>query len=145
MKFKKITFLSIIAIAGAVAFTACGHRGHFSKDRSERMIKKLDYVADRLDLAGEQQAKYQDLRARVLVDLKAAHQARLATMRQLKAEFEKPEPDMNALAAEVKTSMESGHERFQKAPDYVAEFYGFLNAEQKAEVKEFVLDKLEDL
>ncbi|MEQ9366595.1 MAG: Spy/CpxP family protein refolding chaperone [Leptospirales bacterium] len=145
MNFKKITILSIVAVTGLATFAACGHRHHFSKDRSERMIKKLDYVADRLDLAGEQQAKYQDLRARVLVDLKAGHQARLETMRQLKAEFEKPEPNMNALAADVKKRMETGHQRFQKAPDYVAEFYGFLNAEQKAEVKEFVLDKLEDL
>ncbi len=145
MKLKKIAILSIIGLVGAAAFTACGHRNHFSKDRSERMIKKLDYIADRLDIEGEQRVKYQDLRGRVLVDLKAMHEQRLETMRQLKAEFEKPEPDMNALAADVKARMETGHERFVKAPDYVAEFYGLLNPEQKARVKEFVLDKLEDL
>lgn len=145
MNFKKITILSMIAVVGIAAFTACGNRNHFTKDRSERMIKKLDYVADHLDLAGDQKVKYQDLRGRVLVDLKAGHQNRLEAMRQLKAEFQKTEPNVNDLAAEIKGHINDGHKRVEKAPEYVAEFYSFLNAKQKAEVKEFVLDKLEDL
>lgn len=145
MKFKHITIASIIAVTGLAAFTACGRHHGVGKDHSERMIKKLDHIADRLDLKGEQTAKYQALRARVLEDLKAGHQSRLEGMRKVKAEFQKSEPDMNALAVELRTRLNEGHKRFDKAPDYIVEFYGILDAEQKAQVKEFVLDCLEDI
>ena len=143
-KFKRITLFSAVALIGLGAFTAC-HRHHPGKDHSDHMIKKLDRIADRLDIEGEQKNKYQELRGRILADLKAGHQARLEGMRKIKAEFQKPEPDIDAVAAELKSRMDQGHARFAKAPDYMREFYNILNAEQKAEVKEFVLDRLEDI
>lgn len=143
-RFGKAASLLAVVTAGLMLFTACGHRHHF-KDRSERMVKKMDRIADHLELKGDQQSQYQDLRQRVLADLKAGHSSRMEGLREIKAEFQKTEPDVDTLSKQIADRMNNGHERFVKAPAYVAEFYAILDKEQKAEVKEFVLDKLEKL
>lgn len=145
MNFRKLTIATVIAVLGAAFFVACGPRHHAGRDYSDRIVKKLDRVADRLDLEGDQERKYQELRGRVLADLKAGHQARLESMRTIRAEFEKAEPDIQAVAREVKAAMAQRHKRMEAAPDYAVEFYSILNAGQQAKVKKFVLDRLEDI
>ena len=144
-RFGKIASLVAVAAAGAMLFTACGHRDHFKKDRSEKMVKKMDRIADHLELDGEQMTKYQDLRQRVLADLKAGHASRLEGLREIKAEFEKETPNMDSLAKQLETRITGRQSIIEKAPGYAAEFYNILNDEQKADVRKFVLDKLERL
>lgn len=145
MNWKKIMFVSGIAVATLGVAAACGHRHRFDESRAEKIVKHMDRKVSHLDLTAEQERKYQDLRGRILADLKEGIRERKTGLQKIKAEFQKNDTDIQAVAATMKQQISQGSARFEKMPDYIVEFYSMLDDKQKLEVKEEVLDRLEDL
>ncbi len=145
MNWKKFFFVSTVAVLTLGVAAACGHRHRFDERRAEKIVKHMDRKVSYLDLTAEQERKYQDLRGRILADLKAGMNERKSGLQKIKAEFQKNDTDIEAVATEMKQQISEGSARFEKMPDYIVEFYSMLDDEQKAEVKERVLDRLEDL
>ncbi len=132
-RYKKI-LIALIALMSLTALAGCGrHRWH-KKDNTDRILKHVDKRVNKLELNQEQNAKYQEIRTRLRADLKKMYETRRGTMTAVKAEFQKPTPDVQGLANRVKSEMENRNKTFSSFPGYFAEIYAILNDEQKQKV-----------
>jgi len=104
----------------------------------------MDRKVSKLDLDEAQNVKYQSIRSRIQADLKIGHQERMKSIGRIKSEFLKDNPDVNTLSTQIKEDLTKKDNLMFKAPEYFAEIYAILNADQKKEVRDWVNDKLED-
>lgn len=139
--FKFATFL-LFGVLTLGAFSHC--RPKWNRDHSEKILSHIDRKVSKLDLDEAQNVKYQSIRSRIQADLKIGHQERMKSIGRIKSEFLKDNPDVNTLSTQIKEDLTKKDNLMFKAPEYFAEIYAILNADQKKEVRDWVNDKLED-
>lgn len=113
----------------------CGH-GFTPEEVSEFILKRFDARAEDLNLSEEQQQEYIRIRSEIKGNIIEAMEKRRMFLVELKDEINRENPDMHAVAEQLK-------ERANNIPGFVSEnvdhllaFYDVLDENQKARVME---------
>jgi len=149
MRLKKRYFvigaiiLVIAFILGWGLFSPCGkHRfcdrdfppGFHGKDFSEHVLGRLDKKVGKLDLSETQQEKYQEIRSEMEADFVKMRENRKAFIRELQNEFNRENPDINAVASLLKEKSQRIPGLMGEKLDRFLDFYNILDEDQKAQV-----------
>jgi len=131
---KKTLKMIVLGLAGLiVAITLVGcERGWGPKGHSpDYLLKRVDSEVKALGLTPEQQTKYQDIRSRLVVDVRK----HMDSMKQMHSDIEKDlkteRPDANAMAAQLKKRFAEEGDPRMKLVDYFMEFYNILDQNQQ--------------
>lgn len=113
----------------------CGH-GFAPEEVSEFILKRCDTRAEDLKLSEEQQQEYLRIRSEMKENIIEAMEKRRMFLVELRDEINRENPDMHAVAQQLK-------ERVNNIPGFVSEnvdhllvFYDMLDESQKARVVE---------
>ncbi len=134
-----VMVFAVLAIAetGCTRFGPFGggplHRWH-AGDMPERMLKRMDAKVKDLNLTAVQQAKYDELRARVKEQVQAAKEDKLQFREIARTELAKDAPDIAVLNAMMKKKIERASLALQNDLDLFASFYSTLDKDQKQKV-----------
>lgn len=145
--------LTSIGAAAAIAagslilfgFGSCGHRGPPSwEDRAEKVDHVVEYLADDLDLRPDQRAQFDAFAVKVKAQMKTTFAHRQEAMKVLVAQLESDQLDTEVLGKLAKEHLRQAMqpERFEPLIDEGLALYDILDAEQQAEVREEISDKL---
>jgi hypothetical protein len=134
MRKKHLVIIAALIVVSAVSLTSCGrHRMGHGKD-PEVLLRRVDARVRNLRLNETQQAQYEDLRARVKTDMEQdiARMAPLSSM--VKDELNRENPDLEALAANLKSGAADMPVLRDRYIDYFVEFYNILDEAQQERV-----------
>ena len=137
--------LKLLALIPVLAFTAAAcHGGMHGKDSSKRIDWVAKRIESKLDITATQKPGFDALVSKVKAGA-AAHQAKsLASMRELKAEVEKPSLDVDRIALLAKARVNDFKpQEIEGFIDDAAAFLKTLSPDQQKKVAELVKDKLD--
>ena len=117
------------------------HHGFHGKGFSERALKHMDKKVKKLAISEEQQKRYDEIRQILKDDMAGMTRRHDNLMGEIKAEVEKDNPDMQAVAALMKNQLGHFPGIMEKQIDHFMDFYESLNEEQKSQVIEWVREK----
>ncbi|MCB1174125.1 MAG: Spy/CpxP family protein refolding chaperone [Leptospiraceae bacterium] len=137
---KTSVALMAIGILGLLSLAACHPHPH---GPGVFVLKVMDHMADDLDLTTAQQGQYQAIRARVESDMQQGRKGHLELLGQLEADFGSPNVEMSKVAEKIRQHQQRQNKLMAHGPDYLVEFYGILNPEQKKEFNTMVADHLQ--
>ncbi len=122
---------------GIMAVTGCHPRPPFHKaDFPDRVVKRMDKMAEEFKLNDVQRQKYNELREFVKTQLGAMREYHKQTMQAVDRELSQAKPDANKIAALVKKGHADRPERFNELVDKTVALYNSLDDTQKARVVE---------
>ena len=137
-----VTAVSLLALLLLFVFGGCGHprrAAYRGKNWENRVVRRMDFEVEKLDLTDEQQEKYNSLRGKMIDDL-TFHLAEQEKMfYQIRRDLDSDNPDMRAIGDQVKRSVDE-RASLTTSIDYFVEFYEMLNDEQK----EIVLERMRE-
>lgn len=130
-----IMVFAVMAVAetGCTRFGGPFHRWH-GADMPGVMVKRLDSKVKELNLTPVQQAKYDELRARLKEQGQAARAERVAFRETVRSELQKETPDVAALNGMIKEKIGHISGALQNDLDLFAAFYASLDKEQQQKV-----------
>jgi hypothetical protein len=138
MKLGRKTYVigGIAVLLGAVLVSAglisgCGPHMFCDGNFSEHVLSRMDSRVEKLELSESQQQKYEEIRLKVKANLDKGKEERRKFFSDLQNEINKENPDINALAALVKTKFSHGPTHLNDNLDLFTEFYNILDEEQK--------------
>ena len=149
MRLKKRYFiiaaiiLVIALVVGCGMFSSCGKQrfcdrdfppGFHGKDFSEHVLGRLDKKVEKLGLSETQQGKYQEIRNKIEADLFKMREDRKVFFRELQNEFNRENPDINAVARLLKEKIQHILGVMERKLDQFLDFYNILSEDQKAQV-----------
>ncbi len=132
--------LVLVLALSTVSFAIGGFRGFFGDMRPEGMIKEkvlshLDYTMQELQLTPQQQSQYASIRTRISKSMTDAFKKHEAAREALKAELDRPQPDVKTLATQLKAEVGTMPDRVNSQIDSMLEVYDILTPAQQ---KQFV-------
>jgi hypothetical protein len=134
MRKRHLIVIAALTLVAAVSLTSCGrHRGGHRRN-PEVMLNRLDAKVRNLDLDESQQVRYEDLRGRLEVDLQRDLSVLHGTGDIIGRELNSENPDIEALAEELKARHGGASDVRGKYIDYFVEFYNILDEEQQEKV-----------
>ena len=138
----KLTKRTIIYMTGIVLLTtsivAC-NRGT-PEERGERMVEK---VTEELELTAIQQDRLSEVKNEFLDMRKTIQSNREQTKTDIQAMLKQPTLDRNKANSIVNQHIETIHSRSPAIIDAIGNFYDSLDDTQRAELREFIEDKME--
>ena len=138
----KLTKRTIIYLTGAALLTtsivACNHGT--PEERGERMVQK---VTEELALTEIQQARLSEVKNEFLEMRKIMRSNREQTQTDIQAMLKQPTLDRNKANSIVNQHIETIHSRSPVIIDAIGNFYDSLDDAQRAELREFIEDKME--
>ena len=149
MKLKKKYFiigaiaLVITIVVGYGLFSSCGKRnfcdgrfppGFQGKGFPEHVLGRLDKKVGKLDLSETQQETYQKIRSKTESDFAKMQENRKAFFRELENEFNREDPDINAVVSLLKDKSRDIPAFIGEKLDRFLDFYNMLNEDQKAQM-----------
>ena len=138
----KLTKRTIIYLTGAALLTtsivAC-NRGT-PEERGERIVQK---VTEKLELTETQQTRLSEVKNEFLEMRKTMQSNREQTQTDIQAMLKQPTLDRNKANSIVNQHIETIHSRSPVIIDAIGNFYDSLDDAQRAELREFIEDKME--
>ncbi|THB67852.1 MAG: periplasmic heavy metal sensor [Desulfovibrio sp.] len=142
MKMKRKTLFivlgSLLLVGVSATALLAGPFGHCSfgdrEHHGEFMLEMLDFKIHKLDLSEEQQAQYQQIRARIEADVEQGRRLHEELHAEIEAVLDSDNPDLHAVAESVKIRLDNIPVMATKYIDYLLEIYDILDAEQQAKV-----------
>ena len=138
----KLTKRTIIYLTGAALLTtsivAC-NRGT-PEERGERIVQK---VTKKLELTDTQQTRLSEVKNEFLEMRKTMQSNREQTQTDIQAMLKQPTLDRNKANSIVNQHIETIHSRSPVIIDAIGNFYDSLDDAQRAELREFIEDKME--
>ena len=144
MKFVKTQHILIASAAALVLVTGC--RPNLCGTRfSERFLHRMDSKVEDFNLSPAQQKRWTQLRSRIQADLEQQRRERSEIITGLKREFQKENPDTARALTGVKDRLSTGPSFMTKHLNYLIEFYGILDDNQKRQFNEMFRGRLNRL
>ncbi len=112
------------------------HHGFHSDDAADFILWKMDRRVKELNLNEAQMQQYEEIKDQVKASITAAMERRREFRDMVHNEMSKENPDLNALAVEVKKRLETMPEVIGENIDLFLGLYNVLNPEQKARLIE---------
>ena len=147
-----IVILSLVVIMGLGFTAACGphgrwhkgyHRGFHSDDVADFISWKMDKHVKELNLNDSQMQQYEEIKGQVKTNITAALERRRGFHDMVHNEMSKENPDLNALAVEVKKRLETMPEIIGENIDLFLKLYNdVLDPEQKAQLIEMFRSRM---
>ena len=139
MKLTKRTIIYITGIALiSTSIVAC-NRGT-PEERGERMVQK---VSDELELTETQQTRLTEVKNEFIELRKTMRSNREQTKTDLQAMLKQPTLDRTRANSIVNQHIETIHSRSPVIIDALGNFYDSLDDTQRAELREFIEDKMD--
>ena len=110
------------------------------EERSERIVQK---VTEELALTETQQTRLSDVKNEFLDMRKTMRSNREQTQTDIQAMLKQPTLDRNKANSIVNQHIETIHSRSPAIIDAIGNFYDSLDDAQRAELREFIEDKME--
>lgn len=124
----------------SVTLIGCGH--HKTPEEKAEWISNK--VTKKLELDEGQQASLKNLTDQVLIARKAIHENKKAHKETLKQIIQQPTLDRDALQNIVSEMTSRINQQSPAVIQALGEFYDGLNDQQREEIREHLLEKLED-
>ena len=118
------------------------HHGFQSEDVTDFILWKMDRHVKDLNLDDSQRQEYENIKAEVKANITAAMERRREFHDMVHNEMRKENPDLNALAVEVKKRLETVPDLIGENIDLFLRFYNVLNGEQKAQMIEMFRSRM---
>ena len=119
------------------------HRGFGHKDVGEFVLWRLDKQMKDLNLLGEQQDKYNQIRSNIEKHLTEGMDDRKAMMDTFHGEMSKDAPDVRLLVDMMKTKIDEVSGIMGANLDLVAGFYKSLDVDQKNKILNEIRDRMD--
>jgi Spy/CpxP family protein refolding chaperone len=139
MKLTKRTIIYITGIALITTSIVACNRGT-PEERGERMVQK---VSDELELTETQQARLTEVKNEFIGLRKTMRSNREQTKTDLQAMLKQPTLDRTKANSIVNQHIETIHSRSPVIIDAIGNFYDSLDDTQRAELREFIEDKMD--
>lgn len=97
----------------------------------ERMLSKVDYTVQELQLSPDQQAQYTAIRARMSKDMDTIASRHTTVRSSIKTEMSKEQPDIKAVAGTVKSGLRAMPDLVAAQIDSLLEVYEILDKGQQ--------------
>ena len=110
------------------------------EERGERMVEK---VTEELELTATQQGRLSEVKKEFLDMRKTMQSNREQTKTDIQAMLKQPTLDRNKANSIVNQHIETIHSRSPAIIDAIGNFYDSLDNTQRAELREFIEDKME--
>ncbi|MBW2619495.1 MAG: periplasmic heavy metal sensor [Deltaproteobacteria bacterium] len=147
MRLKKILIIAgaivLGVVIGAGVVAGVGYHKFFKGDFSHFVISRMDKRMEKLNLSDPQKAQYETLRREMEASLTQGAATKRELMRELRAELNREEPDLEALAALVKTRVNEIPGLVGRNLEHLVEFYATLDKDQKAKMLKHIKKKIE--
>lgn len=138
MRLIKIFSIIGISILGILSIMNCsGHCRHQSMTR-ERMEKKFNHIADKLDMTKEQKEKAKPIVDKVFEKMSNMKANRKETMTLAQKQFANDKFDKSALTTVVKTHEKDLTDMPAFMINTIAEFHAILTPDQRKKVVELM-------
>lgn len=147
-----IIVMSVVVIAGLGLTAACGphgrwHKGCFhgfhSSDVADFILWKMDRHVKALNLDERQMSAYEEIKDQFETNIADAMQGRREFHDRVYEEMRKENPDLNALAVEVKNRLKTMPEIIGENVDLFLKLYNdVLNPEQKTQLIEMLRSRM---
>ena len=138
MKLTKRTIIYITGIALITTSIVACNRGT-PEERGEKMVQK---VTEELELTETQQARLTEVKNEFLETRKTMRSNREQTKTDIQAMLQQPTFDRNKANSIVNQHIETIHSRSPVIIDAIGDFYDSLDDTQRAELREFIEDKM---
>ena len=139
MKLTKRTIIYMTGIALLTTSIVACNRGT-PAERGERMVEK---VTEELELTATQQDRLSEVKNEFLDMRKTMQSNREQTKTDIQALLKQPTLDRNKANSIVNQHIETIHSRSPAIIDAIGNFYDSLDDTQRAELREFIEDKME--
>ncbi len=139
MKLTKRTIIYMTGIALLTTSIVACNRGT-PEERGERMVEK---VTEELELTATQQGRLSEVKKEFLDMRKTMQSNREQTKTDIQAMLKQPTLDRNKANSIVNQHIETIHSRSPAIIDAIGNFYDSLDNTQRAELREFIEDKME--
>lgn len=139
MKLTKRTIIYITGIALITTSIVACNRGT-PEERGERMVQK---VTEELELTETQQARLTDVKNEFLEIRKTMRTNREQTKTDIQTMLQQPTLDRSKANSMVNQHIETIHSRSPVIIDAIGNFYDSLDDTQRAELREFIEDKMD--
>ena len=139
MKLTKRTIIYMTGIALLTTSIVACNRGT-PEERGERIVQK---VTEELELTATQQTSLTEVKNEFLEMRKTMRSNREQTQTDIQAMLKQPTLDRNKANSIVNQHIETIHSRSPAIIDAIGNFYDSLDDSQRAELREFIEDKME--
>ena len=139
MKLTKRTFIYMTGIALLTTSIVACNRGT-PEERGERMVQK---ITEELALTEMQQTNLSEVKDRFLEMRKTMQSNREQTKTDIQLMLKKPTLDRDMVNTIVNQHIETVHSGSPAIINAIGDFYDSLDDMQRAEIREFVEDKME--
>ena len=139
MKLTKRTIIYITGIALITTSIVACNRGT-PEERGERMVQK---VSEELELTETQQTRLTEVKNEFLEMRKTMRSDREQTKTDIQAMLQQPTFDRTMANSIVNQHIETIHSRSPVIIDAIGNFYDSLDDTQRAELREFIEDKMD--
>ena len=139
MKLTKRTIIYMTGIALLTTSMVACNRGT-PEERGERIVQK---VTEKLELTETQQTRLSEVKNEFLEMRKTMQSNREQTQTDIQAMLKQPTLDRNKANSIVNQHIETIHSRSSVIIDAIGNFYDSLDDAQRAELREFIEDKME--
>jgi len=127
----KITGITLVGLLVALVMVGC-ERSWCSKWHDPgRIMNKIDSEVKDLNLSKEQQVKYEGIRSRFEKDVRAHMDSMKGLHDELEKKLSGDNPDVNAMATQLKKRFAEEGDPRMKLVDYFVEFYTILDKDQQ--------------
>ncbi len=143
MKGKTILLaLSCVAVASLLLTSCARHPRRQHRPDPEVMLRRLDTRVKKLELTEAQTRQYKEIRTRFKRDLLNDFSSLKNTHTEISAQIMMDDPDIPAIADELKQRMAGSPDLRAKYLDYFVEFYNILDEDQKQKVLKHINRRL---
>jgi Spy/CpxP family protein refolding chaperone len=138
-----LTGLGLTAAYGPQGCWYKGYRhGFHSDDMADFVLWKMDRHVKELSLDEAQMQQYEEIKEQVKTTITAAMERRRQFRDMVHNEMSKENPDLNALAVDVKKRLQTMPEVIGENIDLFLGLYNVLNPEQKAQLIEMFRSRM---
>lgn len=130
------------AVGGSHGPRLRGCHGFHGDGAADFMLWRMDRYAKDLDLDEAQMKQYEEIKAQVKANIRAAMERKESFHEMVHNEMGKENPDLNALAVEVKKRLETVPEVIAENIDLFLKLYNGLKPEQQAQLIQMFRDRM---
>jgi len=143
MKAKTILLaLGCVAVASLLLTSCTGHPRRHHRPDPEVMLRRLDRRVKKLELTEAQTRQYEEIRTRFKGDLLNDISRFKNTHNIIRTQLMMDDPDIQAIAEELKQRMAGSPDLRAKYLDYFVEFYHILDEDQRQKVLKHINRRL---
>lgn len=143
--FLGIAVLTMTLLTGGYAVS--GLKKHMDRHGKgmvkEHVLSKVDYAMQELKLTADQQTKYSAIRTKMATSMDALMERHEKVHETLKADWQKPNPDVKAIALDIKKEINSLPNPITAQIDYMIEVYDILDANQQKQLVSMLKDHMD--